>query len=235
MSFAIDATDQPVMGFGPGAAVRDVFIVRDASAVLAIRNGTVAPQVLRVYETFTDSSNYSRSTITTQSGSHLIRTEAAGTGTLRSLIVGSGATSGTDIAGVSVVLHGGQSTGTGLPGAILFQQSTPAGGTGSGVNALATRWSISTAGYLTGAAGFAISLASGTNTRAGNATLVAGTVTVNNTTVTANTIVILTRKTSGGTIGTAITYTLSAGTSFTITSDSVLDTSTFSYVLFENP
>lgn len=74
---------------------------------------------------------------------------------------------------------------------------------------------------------------SGTGARAGNATLVGGTVTVTNTTVTANTIVMLTRKTSGGTIGTAITYTLSAATSFTINSDNPLDTSTFSYVLHE--
>lgn len=80
-----------------------------------------------------------------------------------------------------------------------------------------------------------ISVASGTNQRAGNAVLVGGTVTVSNTTVTANTIVILTRKTSGGTIGTAVTYTLSAGTSFTITSDNILDTSTFSYILIEVP
>lgn len=80
-----------------------------------------------------------------------------------------------------------------------------------------------------------LSIASGTNQRAGNATLVGGTVTVSNTTVTANTIVMLTRKTSGGTIGTAITYTLSAGASFTVNSDNILDTSTFSYVLIEVP
>jgi hypothetical protein len=71
--------------------------------------------------------------------------------------------------------------------------------------------------------------------RRGNATLVGGTVTVSNATVTANTIVMLTRKTSGGTIGTAVTYTLSAGTSFTINSDNVLDTSTFSWNLQEVP
>lgn len=78
-----------------------------------------------------------------------------------------------------------------------------------------------------------ISITSGTNQRAGNTTLVGGTVTVANTTVTANTIVMLTRKTSGGTIGTSITYTTSAATSFTVTSDNILDTSTFSYLLIE--
>lgn len=80
-----------------------------------------------------------------------------------------------------------------------------------------------------------LSFPSGVNQRAGNATLVTGTVTVNNTTVTANTVVLLTRKTSGGTIGLAITYTVSAGTSFTISSDSAIDTSTFSYLLIEVP
>lgn len=80
-----------------------------------------------------------------------------------------------------------------------------------------------------------LSISSGSNQRAGNATLVGGSVTVSNTTVTANTLVVLTRKTSGGTIGTAITYTVSAGVSFTITSDNVLDTSTFSYILIEVP
>jgi len=82
-------------------------------------------------------------------------------------------------------------------------------------------------------AGKGLRLKSGTGQRAGNATLVSGTVTVSNATVTANTLVHLTRKTSGGTIGTAITYTLDAGNGFTITSDNVLDTSTFTYLLTE--
>lgn len=84
-----------------------------------------------------------------------------------------------------------------------------------------------------GTSGKSFTITSGTDQRAGNVTLVGGTITVNNTTVTANTIVILTRKSSGGTIGTAITYTLSAGVSFTINSDNILDISTFSYLLFE--
>lgn len=92
-----------------------------------------------------------------------------------------------------------------------------------------------TSGSHTFAVAALLSITSGTNQRAGNAVLVAGTITVSNTTVTANTIVMLTRKTSGGTLGTAITYTVSAGASFTITSDSALDTSTFSYLLIEVP
>lgn len=79
-----------------------------------------------------------------------------------------------------------------------------------------------------------IGLPTGTNARAGNATLVAGTVTVSNATVTTSTLVILTRKTAGGTIG-GLTYTLSSGSSFTINSDSATDTSTVSFLLIENP
>lgn len=82
--------------------------------------------------------------------------------------------------------------------------------------------------------GAAIQIQHGSNQRAGNATLVGGTVTVSNTSVTANTIVMLTRKTSGGTIG-DLTYTVSAATSFTINSVSALDTSTVSYLLIEVP
>lgn len=73
---------------------------------------------------------------------------------------------------------------------------------------------------------------SGANQRAGNATLVAGTATVSNTTVTSNTVIVLTTKTLGGTIGT-LSYTLNAGTSFTINSANVLDTSTITYFLVE--
>lgn len=73
------------------------------------------------------------------------------------------------------------------------------------------------------------------NSRAGNLTLSGGTKITSNTSVTTNTIVLLTRKTSGGTIGTAITYTVSAGSSFTVNSDNILDASTFSYLLIEAP
>lgn len=142
------------------------------STNLCVNNSSSAC-VFRIYET-TDGNasptNYSRSTLTTQAGNHLIRTESGGSGTLRILQVGTGPKAGTDIAGIDVILHGGQSTGTGLPGAILFQQSTPAGGSGSGVNSLATRWSISTAGNLTAADAFNIAVGTGTGTKIGTAT-----------------------------------------------------------------
>ena len=68
--------------------------------------------------------------------------------------------------------------------------------------------------------------------RCGTATLVAGTVTVTSTGTTANTVVLLTRKTAGGTIG-DLTWTVSAGASFTINSALATDTSTVAYLLIE--
>lgn len=113
----------------------------------------------------------------------------------------------------------------------VFNEDGSATLTGGSVTALGV-WTlpnllIPTAGKL--------SIQSGANQRAGNLTLVGGTKTVANTTVTANTIVILTRKSTGGTIGFAVTYTLNAGVSFTVTSDNALDTSTYSYLLLEVP
>ena len=69
-------------------------------------------------------------------------------------------------------------------------------------------------------------ITTGANASAGNATLVAGTVTVTTTAATASSLIQLTRKTAGGTLGFE-TYTTTAG-SFTINSD-ILDTSTFTY------
>lgn len=71
--------------------------------------------------------------------------------------------------------------------------------------------------------------------RAGNATLVAGTVTVSNTTVTANTAILHSVKTVGGTPG-VVGYSVVSGTSFTLTSSTNADTSVITYKLIElNP
>jgi hypothetical protein len=75
-------------------------------------------------------------------------------------------------------------------------------------------------------------IAIGTGQRAGDATLVAGTVTVANTTVTANTKILVSRKVAGGTLG-FLAYSVTAATSFTITSSSASDTSTVTYFLIE--
>lgn len=77
-----------------------------------------------------------------------------------------------------------------------------------------------------------IRFVAGANQRAGDAVLVAGTVTVACTTVSANTRIYLTPKTIGGTPG-FLSYTLNAGVGFTINSSSASDTSTISFVLIE--
>jgi len=69
-----------------------------------------------------------------------------------------------------------------------------------------------------------INITTGTNAIIGQATLVAGTVTVSTTSVTASSLIFLTVKTAGGTRG-FFSYTVTAGTSFTITSSSSTETS----------
>jgi len=89
-----------------------------------------------------------------------------------------------------------------------------------------------TADIIFGTVAKSFTLTSGTGQRGGTAVLVGGTVTVTNTSVTANTVILLTVKVAGGTLGN-LSYTLSAGASFTINSSSVIDTSTVAYLLYE--
>jgi len=57
----------------------DLFLARDAANTLAQRNGT-NPQALRVYNTFTDASNYERGVMAWSGNDLKIGTEGAGTG-----------------------------------------------------------------------------------------------------------------------------------------------------------
>ncbi len=92
-----------------------------------------------------------------------------------------------------------------------------------------TDW-VAASGLLPSIAGLKINAT--VNVRIGNAVLVGGTVAVANTSVTTGTYVFLSRKTIGGVAGN-LTYTLSAGVSFTINSDNIADTSTVTYLLVE--
>lgn len=69
--------------------------------------------------------------------------------------------------------------------------------------------------------------------RIGTATLAAGTVTVTNASVTASTKIILTRKSGTAANFGTLTYTVTAGTSFTITSTNAADTSVVNWSLIE--
>jgi hypothetical protein len=68
---------------GAGGAA-DLLLTRDTAGVLAQRNGTNA-QTFRLYNTYTDASNYERLACNWASNIATIRTEAAGTGTARVL------------------------------------------------------------------------------------------------------------------------------------------------------
>lgn len=102
------------------------------------------------------------------------------------------------------------------------------------------RWIYSNGGfsakgdhYYQDAVGKSMIFTTGTNAKIGtSATLVGGTVTVNTTAVGANSMVILNKTAAGGIEG-FVRVSVSAGTSFTITSSSGTDTSTFDWFIIE--
>lgn len=81
--------------------------------------------------------------------------------------------------------------------------------------------------------GTGIYVKEGTNATMGSATLVGGTVVVSTTKVTANSRIFLTNNVNGGTLGSLSVSARTAGTSFTISSTNVLDTSTVAWVIIE--
>lgn len=70
----------------PGAT-EDIRLFRDAAGVLALRD-TVNAQTMRIYNTFTDSSNYEALNIQWAGNAMLIRTTQVGTGVARALKIG---------------------------------------------------------------------------------------------------------------------------------------------------
>ena len=84
-----------------------------------------------------------------------------------------------------------------------------------------------------GTAGNGLYVKEGTNATMGTATMVGGTVVVNTTKVTANSRIFLANNTNGGTLGSLSISARTAGTSFTISSTNVLDTSTVAWIIFE--
>jgi len=81
-----------VVGLAIATTIRwgsDITLVREAADILAQRDG-VNGQVLRVYNTFTDSSNYERASISWLANTFSLKTEAAGTGSSRTLQIQAG-------------------------------------------------------------------------------------------------------------------------------------------------
>lgn len=94
--------------------------------------------------------------------------------------------------------------------------------------------SLINAGNVTlSTAGNGISIKEGSNAKMGVATLVAGTVTVSTTAVTANSRIFMAGQNSSDTHGELTVSARTAGTSFTITSVSALDTRDVAWVIFE--
>lgn len=131
------AQDTGYFFLGTSESVR---LYRDGVGSMGQRSGALE-QRFRVYETFTSTSIYSRVALSSESSLFRLYTEAAGGATLRSLQVGTGESSGTDIAGVNTLFHGGQNTGAGIPGALVFQTGS-VGASGTGVSALTTRLTV---------------------------------------------------------------------------------------------
>jgi hypothetical protein len=103
----------------------DTFLTRDAANTLAQRNGTNA-QTFRIYNTFTDESNYERGKIQWASNVLRIGTEKAGTGTARNLELQ------TDGATRLVIT----ATGVTFTTPVVVEGSITSSGAGVGVGAL---------------------------------------------------------------------------------------------------
>ena len=141
------------------------------------------------------------------------------------LIISGGGSSGVAFGAGDLLLNGGSAaaaTGNQAGGDVIITGGLP-GGTGDTGDII-----IETTNDDSGT----FKINSGANEQVGLATLVGGTVTVNNTKVTANSYIFMNHRTTGGTIGT-LSYTIVAGTSFTITSSSGTDTSTVNWWIVE--
>lgn len=92
----------------------------------------------------------------------------------------------------------------------------------------------STGNVLISTIGKGLSVKTGANAKIGTAVLAAGTVTVANTSVTANSRIFVTSNTDGGTPGWLRVSAKTVGTSFVITSSSILDTSTVAWIIVES-
>lgn len=139
--------------------------------------------------------------------------------------IGASTTGIADGEGNNIIIQAGSgnnSSGNNNGGNLTLQSGASLGSGTSGDVIIETR---STGGTLM--------INDGSNEQMGLAVLVGGTVTVNNTKVTANSRIFLTTQILGGTIGIQYISARVAGTSFTITSSNVLDTSSVGWLIIE--
>lgn len=113
----------------------------ETTNTLSIRNGTNA-QAIRLYNTYTSSTNKEHLTIAYESNIAKIYTAAGSSGgTTRALCIGGGSSVGTNIAGANTLIAGGAPTGNGIGGKIIFQTATGPGGSTT-IGTLQNRWVI---------------------------------------------------------------------------------------------
>jgi len=109
---------------GVGGTV-DLYLYRDAAAILAQRNGTNA-QSYRLYNTYTDASNYERGFFRWSSSVLEIGAEAAGTGTQRQLRLPLGTVTASTPLSVTQTWNGAGVTFTGIQANITDTASASA-------------------------------------------------------------------------------------------------------------
>lgn len=130
-----------------------------------------------------------------------------------------------------------------IPSSFVIQSPLPvaSGGTGSATQNFVDLTSTQSVGgvktytsKLAMAVGVALTVTTGSNAKAGTATLAAGTVAVATTAATANSLVFVTDTSASGTnVGSLYVASVTAGTGFTVKSTNVSDTSTFNWLIVE--
>ncbi len=118
--------------------------------------------------------------------------------------------------------------------AVLVAGVPITGGAGSFTTLTATLGdlTVTNGDLVLGTAGNKLSIATGVNASVGtSAALAASTATVTTTAVTASSKILLTRAAAAGTLGNLSVGVITAGTSFTITTDNALDLSTVNWLI----
>jgi hypothetical protein len=134
-SQALTVNGAKYLGWGSNAAATaDVQLFRDAADTLAQRRST-NPQAFRVYNTYTDASNYERGFMRWNSNVLRIGTEKAGTGSARALELQTDGTTRLTIGTDDVITHSYASAS----GGFIVQSSQALGaGSGGSINIYAT-------------------------------------------------------------------------------------------------
>ena len=147
---SVRVTNLGYFGFSSTSAAfstADVTLYRDAANTLAQRNGTNA-QAFRLYNTYTDSSNYERHTNSWSGNVLNIANEAAGTGTLRSIAFSANAAASTPpVTFTGTWFTGGTATTT-KPQVVIEPTGTTSTGWSTAGTALGVNASSGFAGNL---------------------------------------------------------------------------------------